>query len=115
MVQKRVWLGFMLFNATGMTRYNIIKFVSDLRQVWFSPRTPVSSTNKTDRDDITEILLKVALNSIKPNQTLFCTIKIYDHYNIDFLFPNQSFENQYFIKLVLNGYIYYCSIILKDA
>jgi hypothetical protein len=29
---------------------------------WFSPRTPVSSTNKTDRHDITEILLKVALN-----------------------------------------------------
>jgi hypothetical protein len=26
--------------------------------------TPVSSTNKTDRHDITEILLKVALNTI---------------------------------------------------
>jgi hypothetical protein len=26
--------------------------------------TPISSTNKTDRHDITEILLKVALNSI---------------------------------------------------
>ena len=31
----------------------------------FSPRTPVSSTNKTDRHDIGEILLKVVLNSIK--------------------------------------------------
>jgi len=31
---------------------------------WFSPGTPVSSTNKTDRHDITEILLKVALNAI---------------------------------------------------
>jgi hypothetical protein len=31
--------------------------------------TRVSSTNKTDCHDITEILLKVALNSIKPNQT----------------------------------------------
>ena len=30
----------------------------------FSPRTPVSSTNKTDLQDITEILLKVALNTI---------------------------------------------------
>jgi hypothetical protein len=29
---------------------------------WFSPGTPVSSTDKTDRHDITEILLKVALN-----------------------------------------------------
>jgi len=32
---------------------------------WFSPRTPVSSTNKTDHRDITEILLKAALNTIK--------------------------------------------------
>jgi hypothetical protein len=30
----------------------------------FSPGTPVSSTNKTDRHDIFEILLKVALNTI---------------------------------------------------
>jgi len=29
---------------------------------WFSPGPPVSSTNKTDRHDITEILLKVALS-----------------------------------------------------
>jgi hypothetical protein len=31
---------------------------------WLSTGTPVSSTNKTDRDDIAEILLKVALNTI---------------------------------------------------
>ena len=31
---------------------------------WFSQDTPVSSTNKTDRHDITELLLKVALNTI---------------------------------------------------
>jgi hypothetical protein len=30
---------------------------------WFSPGTPVSSTTKTGRHDITEILLKVALNT----------------------------------------------------
>jgi hypothetical protein len=29
---------------------------------WISPGTPVPSTNKTDRHDKTEILLKVALN-----------------------------------------------------
>ena len=28
---------------------------------WFFPGTPVSSTNKTDRHDITEILLNVAV------------------------------------------------------
>ena len=31
---------------------------------WFSLGTPVTSTNKTDRHDITEILLKVALSTI---------------------------------------------------
>jgi hypothetical protein len=30
---------------------------------WFSPGTPVFSTNKSDRNNITEILLKVALNT----------------------------------------------------
>jgi hypothetical protein len=30
----------------------------------FSPGTPVSSTNKTDRHDMTEILLTVALDTI---------------------------------------------------
>ena len=32
---------------------------------WFSPDTPVSSTNKTDCHDIAEILLQLALNTIK--------------------------------------------------
>jgi hypothetical protein len=30
--------------------------------------TPVSSTNKTDRHDVTEMLLKVALNTIKQSK-----------------------------------------------
>ena len=43
----------------------MIKFVSDLRQVGdVSPCTPDSSTNKTDLNDVNEILLKVALNTI---------------------------------------------------
>jgi len=32
---------------------------------WFSPGTPASSTTKTGRHDIAEILLKVALNTNK--------------------------------------------------
>ena len=40
----------------------VIKFVS----ARFSLDPPASSTNKTDRQDIAEILLKVALNTIKP-------------------------------------------------
>jgi len=45
--------------------------------MWFSPGSPVSSTNKTDRHDITEILLKMALNTI----TLALT------HQLDFWFP----------------------------
>jgi hypothetical protein len=36
---------------------------------WFSPGTPASSTTKTGRHDIAEILLKVALNT--KNQSIF--------------------------------------------
>jgi hypothetical protein len=45
----------------------VMKFVSDLRQTgrWFSPGTPVFSTKKSDLYDIAEIVLKVALNTIK--------------------------------------------------
>jgi hypothetical protein len=43
---------------------------------WFSPGTPVSSTNNTDRHDITEILLKVALNTINQSINHICTLKL---------------------------------------
>jgi hypothetical protein len=39
----------------------VIEFVIDLAGRWFSP---VSSSNKIHRHDITEILLKVALNTM---------------------------------------------------
>ena len=51
-------------------QHYVIMFVSDLRQVWFSLSTPVSSTNKTDCHDLIEILLKVALNTILLSLTL---------------------------------------------
>jgi hypothetical protein len=37
----------------------------DIRRRWVSPGPSVSSANKTDRHDIIEILLKVALSTIK--------------------------------------------------
>jgi hypothetical protein len=37
--------------------------VTNLLRWWFSPGTPTSSTTKTGRHDIAEILLKVALNT----------------------------------------------------
>ena len=43
---------------------------------WFSPGTPVSSTNKTDCHNITEILLKVALNTINSNPVLYICVSL---------------------------------------
>jgi hypothetical protein len=40
---------------------NVYQLLTDGR--WFSPGTPAFSTTKTGRHDITEILLKVALNT----------------------------------------------------
>ena len=37
----------------------------------YSPGPPVSSINKNDHHDITEILLRVALNTIKQNQAIY--------------------------------------------
>ena len=49
-----------------LLQHYVIKFVSDWQQVHgFSPCPPVSSTNKTDRNDNTEIFLKVALSTIE--------------------------------------------------
>ena len=39
---------------------------------WFSLGPPVSSTNKTDCHDITEILLKVVLNTLTLTPLLYC-------------------------------------------
>ena len=48
-----------------LIQHCVIKFVDNLRQVGgFSLCTQVFSTNKTNGHDITEILLKVALNTI---------------------------------------------------
>jgi hypothetical protein len=46
---------------------------------WFSPRTPVSSTNKTDHHDIAEILVKVVLTT---------TTLTLSHKSLDIKFSN---------------------------
>jgi hypothetical protein len=47
---------------------------------WFSPSPPVSSTNKTDRHDIIEILLKVALNTIKQTNKQTTKVNVTSHW-----------------------------------
>jgi hypothetical protein len=60
---------------------------------WFSLGTLVSSANKTDCHDITEILLKVTLNTIKPtNQPTYCmfTIILLRFGQLHTYIPNES-------------------------
>ena len=57
---------------------------------WSSAGPPVSSTIKTDRHDITEISLKVALNTIKQTNTIFTKISLpltIHRHNICNVFP----------------------------
>jgi hypothetical protein len=77
-----------LFAIIGVRTHNInidgqqfhqylIKFVSDLRQVGgFLQLLRLPPSNKTDHHDITEILLKLALNTIKQ------TIKVLERDNM---------------------------------
>jgi hypothetical protein len=39
--------------------------------LWFSPGTPVFSTNKTDHHDIADALLKMAFNNMTPTPSSF--------------------------------------------
>jgi hypothetical protein len=76
----------------------------------FSPGTPVSSTKETDRHDIAEILMKVALNTI--NLTiLFFHIKMIRHVNLDVRFQiipdgNAFFNMQGFKESVYNSVLW---------
>ena len=73
---------------------------------WFSPGTPASSSTKTGRHDIAEILLKVALNTKNQSSctkgTMFKEIRI-----------NISITTCFRILLInLNVYIIYMCIII---
>ena len=54
------------FNIRFLCHFNVFLMLhsTDVAGQWFSPITLVSSTSKNDCHDITEILLKVALNTL---------------------------------------------------
>jgi hypothetical protein len=71
--------------------------------LWFSPGTPVSPTHKTDRHDLTEILLKVALsiiNQTKPLSYIASGIKYY--YYIAFLYTSIYGITEILLKVALS-------------
>ena len=82
---------------------------------WFPPDTPVSSINKTDRHDITAILLKVALN---PNTlfefVLFCFVLAVSFVSflsnwIFFLFISIQIDDFCFVLYIWIELSVYCS------
>jgi hypothetical protein len=94
----------------------------------FSPGTLVSSTNKTDRHDITEMLLEMALSTIKKQTMWFfffnencttCIESIKGHAGYSMMRPQQIdkglimclFENDYCIRLKSS----LCRICLKSV
>jgi hypothetical protein len=68
---------------------------------WFTPGDPVSFTNKTDRPDISEVLLKVALNTIKQtnkhnlNANHSCLISEHLHKFIQINYPVSMLYKKY--------------------
>ena len=70
-------------NDINTPQHYVIKFVSDLRQAGiFFPTNPASSTNKTDRHDIAEMLMKVALNTINHTPCKHTVMKRMSSYNL---------------------------------
>jgi hypothetical protein len=57
---------------------------------WFSLCTPVSSTNKTDRHDIIEILLKVTVNTKTLTPTIICLFSSCHEWNSNIQLHNYS-------------------------
>ena len=71
---------------------------------WFSPGTPASSTTKTDRHDIAEILLKMALNT-KINQSIVnFSSNLWDAYLL---------ISEHFVLIYINVYNYICIFFLE--
>ena len=68
----------------------------------FSPGLPVSSTNKTDRHEITEILLKEVLKQHKTNQSYLFFLVLYN-FILPFLFG--------IVQFYLTFSFWYCTIL----
>ena len=79
----------------------MIKFVSDATGRLFSAGHPGSSTIKTDRHDITEILLEVAVITIKQTNivTLVLTCSSNLRHNLSVNIPNDQVNT---VELVLH-------------
>ena len=82
---------------------------------WFSPGTPASSTTKTGRHDIAEILLKVTLNPQKIYQSINQSINLENNFEgiINSLPRNSSFFSC--ISIVFQVSIHICLLAWVSA
>jgi len=71
-LKKKVHI-FQLNEIESALKYVVYQWLATGR--WFSPSTPVSTTNNTDCHDISEILLKVVLNTITLNQLRYVILR----------------------------------------
>jgi hypothetical protein len=86
---------------------------------WFSPGTPASSTTKTGRHDIAEILLKVALKHQKSNQSIpimylvqICMIITRSHGLVQTLQSNMEGFSKNKFSFINNVYCVLCGVFL---
>ena len=87
-------------------QHYVKRFVNDLRLVGcFFRGTPVYSTNKTVRHDITEILLKMVLNTINQTNIFYFTFTfrfVYLHYFVCSLYTKFNTLQQRRSLLILH-------------
>ena len=70
---------------------------------WFSPGTPASSTTKTGRHDIAEILMKVALNTKNQSKINYILIRHNPH-----TWPQVSYNNSRNVSICLPSILILC-------
>ena len=105
--ESRLWRGFCILDTTLCDK--VCQWLA--AGWWFSLGTPVSSTNKTDCHDITEILLKVTLNTTILTITSFISYesslisgawgKENDILNILYIF-SLTFSSSSYFQVILN-------------
>jgi hypothetical protein len=78
---------------------------------WFSPGTPASSTTKTGRHDIAEILLKVALNTKNQAKPKSDKITIHQSYTLGSRYIQLRY--QYLFHGPVVHFLHYCDFRVK--
>ena len=72
----------------------VIKFVGIAAAWWFSPGSLASSINKTDRHNITEILLKVALDTMTLTLTLDVSKSVFSAIETQYLINYAIYQSK---------------------